>query len=66
MILGHCFGCKFHKIKGEKKPETSFCEKENCFSQNSDCVLAKALEEYLKKTEIKSIHIINKEKYGRS
>ena len=48
MIIKSCLTCKFHEIKPDGKDEMSHCQKENCWSRYSKCVLAKALEKYLK------------------
>ncbi len=48
MLIKSCFPCKFHEIKQDGKEETSHCGKENCWSRYSKCVLARALEKFLK------------------
>ncbi len=48
MLIKSCSNCKFHEIKSEGEEETSYCRRENCWSRYSKCVLAKALEKYLK------------------
>jgi hypothetical protein len=48
MIIKSCLSCKFHEIKQDGKEETSHCERENCWSRYSKCVLVKALEKFLK------------------
>ena len=61
MILECCLECEFHKVDKE-----SYCSRENCFSENTDCVLTQALDKFLEENEVKSIHLINKAKHGRS
>ncbi len=48
MIIKACLKCKFHEIKQDGKEEASHCRRENCWSRYSKCVLAKALEKFLK------------------
>lgn len=48
MIIKACLECKFHEIKQDGKEEASHCRRENCWSRYSKCVLAKALEKFLK------------------
>ena len=48
MILKHCLDCKYHNIRLEGNEETSHCQRENCWSRFTKCVLYKALEKFLK------------------
>lgn len=48
MIIRSCLSCKYHEIKQDGKEATSHCQRENCWSQYSKCVLGKALERFLK------------------
>ena len=48
MLIKSCISCKFHEIKQDGNEETSHCQKENCWSRYSKCILSKALEKYLK------------------
>ncbi len=48
MIIKSCSYCEFHEIKQAGKEEASHCRRENCWSRFSKCVLAKALEKFLK------------------
>jgi len=47
MIIKCCLLCKFHQIKEEDKEGVSYCQKENCSSELSRCIL-KALYIFLK------------------
>ncbi len=54
MLIKACFQCKSHKIKQEvvatrlrEESQMSFCHKENCWSEYSDCIKQKALERFL-------------------
>ena len=47
MIIKCCLLCKFHQIKQESKERLSYCQKENCSSELSKCIL-KALYIFLK------------------
>lgn len=46
MLIKACFECKFHKIKQEEA-QKSYCQKERCWSECSDCITLKALERFL-------------------
>jgi hypothetical protein len=48
MIIGFCLSCEFHEIKKDGKEETSHCQREACWSRYSNCITAKALENFLK------------------
>lgn len=48
MVIKTCLACPFHKIERDGQEETSHCQKENCWSRFSKCILHKALERYLK------------------
>lgn len=48
MVIKSCLNCNFHEIKKDGKEEMSYCQKENCWSRYCKCILAKALEKYLK------------------
>ena len=61
-ILECCLECEHHEIFHD----VSYCSRENCYSEMSDCVLAQALKKFLEENEVKSIHLINKAKHGRS
>ena len=47
MIIQSCLACKFHLAKHEEKERVSYCQKENCWSQFSKCILNKALNRFL-------------------
>jgi len=48
MFIKSCINCKYHENKLDGEEPTSHCHKENCWSRYSKCVLARALEKYLK------------------
>jgi len=48
MIIKSCINCNFHATKLEGDEDTSHCQKENCWSRYSKCVVSKALEKFLK------------------
>lgn len=64
-LLEFCLECEHHEAV-QRERVVSYCKLENCYSENSDCVLDKALDEFLERNEVKSIHIINKALHGRS
>jgi hypothetical protein len=47
MIIQSCFNCRFHQIKDEEKEGVSYCQKENCWSEFSKCIMKKALNRFL-------------------
>ena len=47
MIIKVCFDCKFHDIRREEEMQNSYCRKENCWSEYSDCITEKALKLFL-------------------
>jgi hypothetical protein len=47
MLIRTCFNCKYHEIKGEEENQTSYCSRENCWSEYSKCVANKALDRFL-------------------
>jgi len=48
MLIRACFKCKFHEIKQGEEVRASYCKKESCWSEYSDCITLKALERFLK------------------
>lgn len=54
MIIKSCLPCNYHKIKLDGKEEASHCQRENCWSRYSKCILSKALERYLKEESSRS------------
>lgn len=64
MIFYCCLDCEHHKV--DERNDCGHCEKENCYSVHSTCIVNKALEEFEKTQEVKSIHLINKAKHGRT
>lgn len=47
MLIKACFDCKFHEWRQEEDTQMSYCKKECCWSQYSDCITLKALERFL-------------------
>jgi len=47
MTINSCLLCRFHEIKQEEKEPISHCQKENCWSQFSKCIMKKALNRFL-------------------
>ncbi|MGQ9655522.1 MAG: hypothetical protein ACUVXD_15800 [Thermodesulfobacteriota bacterium] len=47
MLLQSCMRCEFHDMREEEGATRSHCRKENCWSQFSKCVTAKALHRFL-------------------
>ncbi len=54
MIIQSCLKCRYHAIRLEGDEETSHCQRENCWSRYSKCILSKALEKYLKENSLRS------------
>jgi hypothetical protein len=54
MIIKSCVSCRYHEMKRDGGEETSHCQKENCWSRYSKCVLGKALEKFLKEESSRS------------
>jgi hypothetical protein len=47
MIIKACFLCKYHKIKVEEE-QRSYCQKEYCWAEYSDCMTIMALKHFLR------------------
>ena len=47
MVIKSCVSCRFHEAKQEEKESTSYCQKENCWSEFSKCLAKKALVKFL-------------------
>jgi hypothetical protein len=47
MLIKACLKCKFHEIKPGEEAQISFCRKEGCWSEHSDCIALKALQRFL-------------------
>lgn len=47
MLIKSCFQCKFHQTKQDQNEQTSYCQRENCWSQYSKCVADQALRRFL-------------------
>jgi hypothetical protein len=56
MILRTCLACKSHEIKEEPEIRVSYCLKENCLSQYSKCIAARAIEQFLKRDRLEAYH----------
>jgi hypothetical protein len=54
MIIQSCIDCQYHAIRLEGEEPTSHCQRENCWSRYSKCVLHKALERFLKENSLRS------------
>ncbi len=64
MIFDCCLECEHHEV--DERNDCGHCEKENCYSAHTSCIVNKALEEFEKRHVVKSIHLINIAKHGRS
>ncbi len=47
MLIKACLKCKFHEIKQQEELQMSYCRKESCWAEYSDCITLKALERFL-------------------
>lgn len=47
MLIKACFQCQFHEIKKEEEAQKSYCRKESCWAEYSDCITQKAVERFL-------------------
>lgn len=47
MIIQSCLGCRFHQVKDEEREGVGYCQKENCWSEFSNCIMKKALRRFL-------------------
>lgn len=48
MIIKSCINCRFHEVREEEENKMSYCKKECCWAQYSDCIIQKALDRFLK------------------
>lgn len=48
MFIKVCSKCKFHEIRQCEDVQRSYCKKEGCWAEFSDCIIKKALERFLK------------------
>jgi hypothetical protein len=55
MLIKACLLCKHHKIRDEED-QRSYCQKEYCWAEYSDCMTIKALEYFLREQNV-SINI---------
>ena len=53
MLIKACFLCTYHKIRAEEE-QRSYCQKEYCWSEYSDCMSLKALEHFLREQRVPS------------
>jgi len=58
MLIKVCIKCKFHEIKQEEEDQLSFCKKEGCWSQYSDCIAQMAIERFLNNEHITSDNVL--------
>jgi hypothetical protein len=58
MIIKACHKCQYHIITYYEngKEEISFCRKENCFSEFTNCIARKALERFLYQEKMKRLN----------
>jgi hypothetical protein len=54
MVIKACLVCKYHKIRDEED-QRSYCRKEYCWSEFSDCMTIKALEYFLREQNVSFI-----------
>ncbi|MBM4145951.1 MAG: hypothetical protein FJ240_06725 [Nitrospira sp.] len=47
MLIKACFSCTFHKIKADEG-QRSYCQKEYCWAEYSDCMTIMALKHFLR------------------
>lgn len=57
MLIKACLECKFHEIKEDGDDQGSYCKKECCWSQYSDCVSSMAIEKFLREERVIAIEI---------
>jgi len=55
MIIKSCLLCRFHEVKQNEEESTSYCQKENCWSQFSKCLAKKALTRFLEQENAESL-----------
>ena len=48
MLIKTCSHCQFHEVKKEEEAQISYCRKENCWAELTDCITKKAVERFLK------------------
>ena len=46
MLIKTCSQCQFHEVKKEEA-QMSYCRKENCWAELTDCITKKAVERFL-------------------
>ena len=47
MIIKSCLLCRFHQVRREEKERVSYCQKEDCWAEFSECIMKKALNRFL-------------------
>ncbi|MGQ9656039.1 MAG: hypothetical protein ACUVXD_18440 [Thermodesulfobacteriota bacterium] len=52
MLLRSCLICDHHEVRLEDEVRKSFCQKENCWSRYSKCVVQRALERFLEQDRV--------------
>ena len=57
MIIKTCSQCQFHEVKEEEEKQMSYCRKENCWAELTDCITKKAVERFLNE-ECKSPRVL--------
>ncbi len=56
MILKTCLSCNHHETREEPETRVSYCNKENCLSQYSKCIAARAIEQFLRRDRLEAYH----------
>ena len=56
MILRTCLACNHHETREELETRISYCNKENCLSQYSKCIAARAIEQFLRRDRLEAYH----------
>jgi len=66
MIFDVCLECEYHEV--DERNDSGYCNKptEQCYCAYSKCIWNKAAVEFEERHVVKSIHLINKAKHGRS
>jgi hypothetical protein len=52
MLIKLCLTCSFHQAKTEGVKETSYCSRENCYSEFSKCLSKRALRRFLEQEAV--------------
>lgn len=51
-MLRSCLICDHHEIRLEEEVRKSFCNKENCWSRYSKCVVQRAVERFIEQDRV--------------